>query len=37
MGLSTGIPREELWERLKELKGPYVASIGREALGPMNV
>jgi hypothetical protein len=26
---------EELGKRLKELKGPYLASMGGEALGPM--
>jgi hypothetical protein len=26
---------EELGEGLKELKGPYLASMGGEALGPM--
>jgi hypothetical protein len=26
---------EELGERLKKLKGPYLASMGGEALGPM--
>ena len=29
-----GDPMEELDERLKELKGPYLASMGGEALGP---
>ena len=33
IGLSTGTPREELAERLKELKAPYLASMGGEALG----
>jgi hypothetical protein len=28
---------EELGVRLKELKGPYVASMGGEALGPVKV
>jgi hypothetical protein len=26
---------EELGEGLKELKGPYLTSMGREALGPV--
>jgi hypothetical protein len=26
---------EELGEGLKELKGPYLVSMGREALGPV--
>jgi hypothetical protein len=30
--LSTGTPMEELGEELKELKGPYLASMGGEAL-----
>jgi hypothetical protein len=33
VGLSTGTPKEELREGLKELKGPYLASIRGEALG----
>jgi hypothetical protein len=28
-------PVEELGEGLKELKGPYLASMGGEALGPV--
>jgi hypothetical protein len=28
---------EELGEGLKELKGPYLASMGGEALGPVKV
>ena len=28
-------PMEELGEGLKELKGPYLASMGGEALGPV--
>jgi hypothetical protein len=28
---------EELGERLKELKGPHLASVGGEALGPLKV
>jgi hypothetical protein len=28
-------PMEELGEGLKELKGPYLASMGPEALGPV--
>jgi hypothetical protein len=28
---------EELGERLKELKGPYLASVGGEVLGPVKV
>ena len=35
--LSTGTPMEELGEGLKELKGPYLASMGGEALGPVKV
>ena len=26
---------QELGEGLKELKGPYLASVGREVLGPL--
>ena len=37
IGLSTGTPMEELGEGLKELKGPYLASMGGEALGPVKV
>jgi len=33
--LITRTPVEELGERLKELKGPYLASTGGEALGPV--
>jgi hypothetical protein len=33
--LSIGTPMEELGEGLKELKGPYLASMGVEALGPI--
>ena len=33
--LSTGTAMEELGERLKELKGSYLASMGGEALGPV--
>ena len=33
--LSTRTPVEELGEGLKELKGPYLASMGGEALGPV--
>jgi hypothetical protein len=32
--LSTGTPMEKLGEGLKGLKGPYLASMGLEALGP---
>jgi hypothetical protein len=35
IGLSTGTPGEELGEELKELKGPYRALMGGEALSPM--
>jgi hypothetical protein len=35
IGLSTGTPVEELWEGLKEVKEPYLALMGGEALGPM--
>jgi hypothetical protein len=35
IGLSTGTPMEELGEGLKELKGPYLALMGGEALGPV--
>jgi hypothetical protein len=34
--MSTGTPVEELGEGLKKLKGPYLASMGGEALGPVN-
>jgi hypothetical protein len=34
-GLSTGTPTEELAEEMKELKRPYLASVGGEALGPV--
>ena len=33
IGLSTGTTMDELGEGLKELKGPYVTSMGGEALG----
>jgi hypothetical protein len=35
IGLRTGTPMEELGEGLKELMGPYQASMGEEALGPV--
>jgi hypothetical protein len=35
IGLSRGTPIEELGEGLKELKGPYLASMGGEVLGPV--
>jgi len=35
IGLITGTPIKELGEGLKELKGPYLASVGGEALGPV--
>jgi hypothetical protein len=35
IGLSTGTPMKDLGEILKELKGPYLASIGGETLGPV--
>jgi hypothetical protein len=35
--LNTGTPIEELGERLKELKGPYLASMGGENLGPVKI
>ena len=35
--LNTGTPMEELGEGLKELKGPYLSSMGGEALGPVEV
>jgi hypothetical protein len=28
---------EKLGEGLKDMKGPYMASVGREALGPIKV
>jgi hypothetical protein len=34
--LSTGTPKEQSGEGLKGLKGPYLASMGGEALGPVN-
>jgi hypothetical protein len=37
MRLSTGTPIEKLEEGLKELKRPYLASMGGEALGPVKV
>ena len=37
IGLSTGTPMEELGEGLKELKGPYLASMGGEVLDPVKV
>jgi hypothetical protein len=36
IGLSTGTPMKELGEELKELMGPYLVSVGGEALGPVN-
>ena len=35
IGLSTVTPIEELEEELKELMGPYLASMGGEALVPV--
>jgi hypothetical protein len=35
LGLSTGNPMKELGKGLKELKGPYLASMGGEALDPV--
>jgi hypothetical protein len=33
--LNIGTPVEELGEELKKLKGPYLASMGGEVLGPV--
>ena len=35
IGLSTEIPMKELEKGLKELKVPYLESMGGEALGPV--
>jgi hypothetical protein len=37
MGLSTWTPIEEIGEGLKELKGHYLASMGRETLFSVKV
>jgi hypothetical protein len=37
LGLSTRTPMEKLGKGLKELKGPYLASMGGEAFGPVKV
>jgi hypothetical protein len=37
IGLNAGIPKEETVEGVKEMMGPYLASVGQEALDPVEV